>query len=58
MDASVVFEGLTPGDVCEAAEGVRRSLTPEEAIEAATRVVRRRQRASVRVREEEAAYQA
>ena len=56
IDASVVLEGLTPGDVCEAADGVRRSLTPEEAIEAVTRVVQRRRRASVRVREEETAY--
>ena len=56
IDASVVLEGLTPGDVCEAADGVRRSLTPEEATEAVTRVVRRRQRSSVRVREEEGAY--
>ena len=56
IDASVVLEGLTPDDACEAADGVRRSLTPEEAIEAVTRVVQRRQRASVRVREEETAY--
>ena len=56
IDASVVLEGFTPDDVCEAADGVRRSLTPEEAIEAVTRVVQRRQRASVRVREEETAY--
>ena len=56
IDVSVVLEGLTPDDVCEAADAVRRSLTPEEAIEAVTSVVRRRQRASVRVLEEEAAY--
>ena len=56
IDASVVLEGLTPGDVCEAADAVRLSLTPEEATEAVTQVVRRRQRASVRVRDEEAAY--
>ena len=55
IDASVVLEGLTPGDVCEAADGVRRSLTPEEAIEAVTGVMRRRQRVSVRVRDAEAA---
>ena len=56
IDASEVLAGLTPDDVCEAADGVRRSLTPEEAIEAVTRIVQRRPRASVRVREEEAAY--
>ena len=56
IDASVVLGGLTPGDVCEASDGVRRSLTPAEAIEAVTRIVQRRQRASVRVREEETAY--
>ena len=38
------------------AEGVRFSLTDEESREAVARVVRRRQRASVRVREEEEAY--
>ncbi len=56
VDASVVLGGFTPGDVCEASDGVRRSLTPAEAIEAVTRIVQRRQRASVRVREEETAY--
>ena len=56
LDASEVLEGLTPDDVREAADGVRRSLTPVEAIEAVTRIVQRRQRATVRVREEETAY--
>ena len=56
LDTSEVLEGLTPEDVCEAVEGVRFSLTDEENREAVTRVVRRRQRTSVRVREEEEAY--
>ena len=58
LDASGVLEGLTPDDVCEAVEGVRFSLTRDERAEAVTRIVRRRQQASVRVREEEAAYPA
>ena len=57
LGASEVLEGLTLDDVREAADGyVRRSLTSTEAIEAVTRVAQRRQRASVRVREEEPAY--
>ena len=56
LDASEVIEGLTPGDVCEAVEGVRLSLTFTERMEAVARIVRRRQRESVRVREEEAQY--
>ena len=56
LDASEILEGLTPADVCEAVDGVRFSLTDEESREAVARVVRRRQRASVRVREEEEAY--
>ena len=52
LDASEVLEGLTPDDVCEAVEGVRFSLTDEESRDAVARVVRRRQRTSVRVREE------
>ena len=47
---------LTPDDVCEAVEGVRLSGTRDERTEAVARIVRRRQRASVRVREEEAPY--
>ncbi len=58
LDASEVLEGLTPDDVCEAVEGVRVSLTLAERMEAVARIVRRRQQASVRVREEEAAYPA
>ena len=56
LDASGVLEGLTPGDVCEAVEYMRLSLTRDERTEAVVRIVRRRQRASVRVREEEAPY--
>ena len=58
LDASVVLEGLTPDDVCEAVEEVRVSLTREERAEAVARIVQRRQRKSVRVREEEAPYSA
>ena len=58
LDASVVLEGLTPGDVCEAVEGVRFSQTHDERAKAVARIVRRRQGASVRVREEEAPYPA
>ena len=58
LDASEVLAGLTPDDVCEAVEGVRMSRTRDERTEAVTRIVRRRQRASVRVREEEASYSA
>ena len=56
LDASEVLEGLTPGDVCEAVDGVRFGLTRDERAEAVARIVRRRQQASVRVREEEATY--
>ena len=56
LDASEVLDGLTPDDVCEAVEGVRLSGTRDERTEAVVRVVRRRQQASVRVREEEGAY--
>ncbi len=56
LDASEVLEGLTPDDVCEAVEGVRFGLTRDERAEAVARIVRRRQQASVRVREEEATY--
>ena len=56
LDASEVLTGLTPDDVCEAVEGVRISRTRDERTEAVARIVRRRQRASVRVREEEGPY--
>ena len=58
LDVSEVLEGLTPDDICEAVEGVRVSLTLRERADAVAHVVRRRQQASVRVREEEAAYSA
>ena len=51
--ASEALPGLTPGDVCEVVEGMRLALTNTERVEAVTRIVRRRQRASVRVREED-----
>ena len=56
LDASVVLEGLTPDDVCEAVDEVRLGPTPTAQIEAVTRIVHRRQRESLRVREEEAPY--
>ena len=56
LGASEVLEGLTPGDVGEAVAGVRSSLTYDERKEAVARIVRRRLRASVRVREERAPY--
>ena len=56
LDASQVLDGFTPSDVCEAVEEVRLSGTRDERTEAVARIVRRRQRASVRVREEEGAY--
>ena len=56
LDASEVLDGFTPEDMCEAVEGMRFSLSPTERIEAVARIVQRRQRKSVRVREEEASY--
>ena len=56
LDASEVIDGFTPEDMCEAVEGVRFSLTYDERTEAVARIVRRRQRSSVRVREEAAPY--
>ena len=58
LEASQVLEGLTPEDVCEAVEEAQSSQTLAERMEAVARVVHRRQRASVRVREEEAPYPA
>ena len=54
LAASEVLEGLTPDDVHEAVDKVRLGPTPAARIEAVTRIVRRRQRASIRVREEPA----
>ena len=58
LDASRVLEGFTPDDMCEAVEAVRFGLTHDERTEAVARIVRRRQRESVRVREEAAPYSA
>ena len=56
LEASVVLPGLTPSDVCQAVEGVRRSIDRHERTEAVARIVRRRQRQSIRLREERAPY--
>ena len=58
LAASEVLPGLTPDDVCDAVEGVRLSPTRGGRTEAVARIVRRRQRASVQVREERAPYPA
>ncbi|MCY4074858.1 MAG: hypothetical protein OXH04_05450, partial [Acidobacteria bacterium] len=58
LSASQVLGGLTPDDVREAAASVRLAVNLEERTEAVARVVRRRRRASVRVREEERPYAA
>ena len=59
LETSQVLEDLTPDDVCEAVERVRVGRNLDERREAVARIVRRRrQRASVRVREEEAEYAA
>ena len=52
LTASHVLGGLTAGDVREAVDGVRFGLTPDERTEAVARIVRRRRRTSVRVRDE------
>ena len=52
LAASVILDGLTPDDVCEAAHRLRLCLTRAERTEAVARIVRRRRRASVRVRDE------
>jgi len=58
LAASVVLAGLTPGDVCEAADDLRLCLTRDERTEAVARIVRRRRCASVRAREADAPYAA
>ena len=58
LSTSTVLRDLTPDDICEAVAGVRLSLTRDERTEAVARIVRRRQRASVRVREEDTPYAA
>ena len=58
LAASEVLDGLAPADVREAVEPIRLSRTVNERIEAVARIVRRRQRSSLRVREEAAPYPA
>jgi Uma2 family endonuclease len=58
LDVSEILPGLTPGDVCEAVHGVRAGVTHDERTQAVARIVHRRQRLSVRVREEQARYPA
>ena len=58
LPASQVLGGLTPDDVREAVDGVRLSASLDERTEAVARIVGRRRRTSVRVREEEAPYAA
>ena len=50
--ASEVIEGLEPSDVCEAVAGVRLGLTRDERTEAVARIIRRRKRNLLRIREE------
>ena len=54
LAASNVLGGLTPADVREAVAGLRLSVTHAERTEAVAAIVRRRQHASVRVREDTA----
>ena len=56
LTASNVLGGLTPADVRDAVTGLRRSVTRDERTEAVARIVRRRQRTSVRVHDESAQY--
>jgi len=56
LDASVVLEGLTPDDVCEAVEEVQGGETRNDRTKAVERIVQRRRGGSVRVREEAAVY--
>ena len=56
LAASAVLDGLTPDDVCEAADRLRLCVSRAERTEAVARIVRRRRRASVRVRDEGAPY--
>ncbi len=51
LSSSDVLRGLTPADISEAVADVRLGLTRDERTEAVARIVRRRQRASVRVRD-------
>ena len=56
LGASQVLEGLTPEDVCAAVEQAQSSRTRDERTDAVARIVNRRRQASVRVREQGAAY--
>ena len=56
LEASEVLPGLTPSDVRQAVEGVRRSPDRRERTEAVARIVRRSQQRSIRLREERAPY--
>ena len=58
LASSHVLRSLTPDDICEAVSDMRVSLTRDERTEAVARIVRRRQRASVRVRDADAPYAA
>ena len=58
LASSSVLGGLTPDDIREAVAGVRLSVTRDERTEAVARIVRRRQCASVRVREADTPYAA
>ena len=53
LTASVVLEGLAPGDVREAVEPVRLGRNVAERMQAVARIVRRRREASIQVREED-----
>jgi Uma2 family endonuclease len=53
-----VLRGLTPDDVRQAVADVRLSVTRDERTEAVARIVRRRRRTSVRVREGDSPYAA
>ena len=57
LEASEVLPGLTPSDVCQAVEGVRRSRARRERTEAVASIVRRRRQRSVRLREERVPYE-
>ena len=56
LAVSNVLGNLTPADVSDAVNGMRLSVTHDERAEAVARILRRRQRSSVRVREEDAPY--
>ena len=52
-----MLPGLTPEDVCEAVPGVSLGSSNRDRRQAVTRIVRRRQEASFRVREEGPGYE-